>query len=46
MELETPAVYKKFLLADGGNEFGMAAISSDVWVEWTVNRPQMRVYFG
>ena len=28
------------IFCDYGNEFGMAAISSDVWVEWTgANRP-------
>ena len=44
VELETPAGLQKVspfgIFCDYGNEFGMAAISSDVWVEWTgANRP-------
>ena len=44
MELETPAGLQKVspfgIFCDYGNEFGMATISSNVWVEWTgANRP-------
>jgi putative ABC transport system permease protein len=39
VELETPAGMQKIspfgIFCDYGNEFGMAAVSSDVWMKWT-----------
>ena len=39
VELETPAGLQKIspfgIFCDYGNEFGMAAVSSDVWMKWT-----------
>ena len=39
VELETPAGIKKVspmgIFCDYGNEFGMAAVSSNTWKEWT-----------